>query len=261
MTEQQEVGPDPSATAEPGATPKGLARFGMRRRVALGAVALLGPLLVVGAVGAADGDDPLDAPVEAVASAIGIGGNSGEQRNDYDNRSETAGDVGQPGSCPGKACEAPGHVEDGDAEEGDETSEAGPDDTSGAEVDDVETEKVDPHANGKGCDDVLFAGGEPPFGGHETPVGPCNEDGAAAGEEAADGVEEIGDTEGEGGESNGNGYGHEKGLGAGHETGLGEGHAKHGDGAGAATGEGAAPDSGEPGDEPGSRGKGKGKDK
>src|SRR5690242_9633951 len=31
----------------------------------------------------------------------------------------------------------------------------------------------DPHQNGVGCDDKLFATSSPPFGGHDVPVGPC----------------------------------------------------------------------------------------
>ena len=217
------------------------AGLGIRQRVALVSASILGPLVLIGAVAAAEGDEALPGPAEAIASAIGIGGNSGEVRNDYDNRSETAGDVGQPGSCPGQACEAPGRsaADDGgtgdDESSGDDTSDAAEAGTDDANAEDG----FDPHANGKGCDDVLFAGGEPPFGGHETPVGPCNED-----EEEPEGDQTAptspADAEGEDDEngSSGNGYGHEKGIGEGHAKGLGEGHSKHGDGTGdSATGE------------------------
>ena len=244
-----------------------LSRLSLRQRLALGAAALVGPLVLVGAAAAADGDTPIDEPVETVATVLGIGGNSGDTRNDFENRSETAGDVGQPGSCPGAACDAPGLNQEsegegegeGETEEG-ETPEAVEEETPEAEVEgDGPAEDFDPHANGKGCDDVLFANGGPPFGGHDTPVGPCNKDEEEpAAEETPEAVEEeTPETEGEG--SNGNGYGHEKGRGAGHEKGQGEGHEKHGDGAGEAGGEDPATDTTDAGsDGPGNSG-GKGK--
>lgn len=244
----------------------------MRQRLALGAAALLGPLVLVGAAAAADGDTPIDEPVEAVASVIGIGGNSGETRNDFENRSETAGDVGQPGSCPGAACEAPGLNEEGEGDEGEAgdelTPEAVEEETPEAEEEGEgggppEHALLPPHENGKGCDDVLFANGGPPFGGHDTPVGPCNgeEEEEPASEETPEAVEEeTPEAEDEG--SNGNGFGHEKGRGAGHDKGIGEGHAKHGDGAGETADEPAAGATDDGGDAPGnSGGKGKGKNK
>jgi hypothetical protein len=191
----------------------------------------------VGAVGAATGDEPLDGPVEAVASVVGIGGNSGETRNDYDNRSATAGDVGQPGSCPGSACEAPGLNPDEDeagedaTAEDDDTPEATDDDTP-EDTDAVEGEDTfDPHANGKGCDDKLFAEGEPPFGGHETPVGPCNQDEEADGEEPADASDPAADVQSEPG-SNETGTRHGRARARAMRRGQGQGHVKHGDGAG-----------------------------
>ena len=263
MSEQPEHQPDsPAPTARAARDP--LSRLSMRQRLALGAAALLGPLVLVGAAAAADGDTPVDEPVETVATVLGIGGNSGDTRNDFENRSETAGDVGQPSSCPGLACDAPGLNQESEGEGEGGTPEAVEDGTPEVEEEgEGQSEDFDPHANGKGCDDVLFANGGPPFGGHDTPVGPCNQDEEEpAAEETAEAIEEEPpETEGEG--SNGNGYGHEKARGAGHEKGLGEGHEKHGDGAGAAGGEEPAADATDAGaDAPGnSGGKGKGKNK
>ena len=199
--------------------PRGL---GVRQRFALGAGALLMPLLAVGAVGAATGQGPLDAPVEAVSSAVGIGGNSGDQRNDYDNRAEAAGDNGQPGSCPGKACDAPGHNKTATASASGEDAEAArASKTPKAEkTPKADKTKTDPHANGKGCDDKLFASATPPFGGHDTPVGPCKDDDASATPGAASAEAD------EDGPGSGNGNGHDKGRGTGHEQGQGQGHDK-----------------------------------
>jgi hypothetical protein len=242
---------------------------GVRQRFALSLAALVGPLVLVGVVAAAEDDEPLPGPAEAVATVLGIGGNSGDVRNDVDNRSENAGDVGQPGSCPGNACDAPGLAGEGDDADGDEGGDNTdvddtPEDTSGdaGEGEDAQTD-FDPHANGHGCDDVLFAAGDPPFGGHDTPVGPCNVDEEAEAEETPEADEESSDTDagGEDNGSNGNGYGHEKGIGQGHEKGIGEGHEKHGDGGEAAPEEtGDAANAADDGETPGNSG-GKGKNK
>jgi hypothetical protein len=84
---------------------------GSRRGIALAGSALVAPLVLVGAASAATGESPLEAPgsvLEVAASSVGIGGNSGEVRQDIDVRNEAAGDNGQPGSQPGNTANAPG---------------------------------------------------------------------------------------------------------------------------------------------------------
>src|SRR5687767_7439875 len=216
------------------------AAAGPRSRFAIASMAVIGPLMAVSAVGAATGDSPLEGPadlVETVAASIGIGGQSGEVRQDFEVRAEAAGDVGQPGSQPGNTANAPGlggstedQAPDGDTLEGDEETavdEETPEDASAA--------AAAAHENGKGCDDVLFAMGEPPFASPGGPVG-CevgnsaeHRQNGAKNEEAPE--EEGGEEEGEEvqGESSG-GVSH--GLGLGHSEdrpGNGEalGHEKH----------------------------------
>jgi hypothetical protein len=193
------------ALASAVALPAGRAPLGFQRRLVLGAAALVAPLMAVGAVGAATGTGPLDTPVDAVANAVGIGGNSGDHRQDIDNRAEQSEDFGQPGSCPGKACDAPGHGGGGASIEATGTSAAADEDGPGKPEKTPKADKTpkaektanadansaadDAHSNGHGCDDKLFGEGDPPFGGHDTPVGPCkdDDDGAAptAGTESA----------------------------------------------------------------------------
>lgn len=142
----------------------------MRYRVALAIGAIAAPLLAVSAVGALTGNGALSAPVGALSSAahaIGIGGKSDGHREDAGHRSGEAGDNGQPGSCPGKSCEAPGHNKPDTTTSG---TESGADSESP-----TDHEKPNPHENGHGCDDKLFGAGDPPFAGHDTPVGPCND--------------------------------------------------------------------------------------
>ena len=214
-------------------------------------VAVFGPLLAVGAVGAATGDSPVDGPVEiveAVATSVGIGGNSGEVRMDAEHRAEASQDWGQPGSWPGNTANAPGLNRGTGDDDGEDST------VSAAEVDetptpndgtptpddgDVADAKAKPHENGKGCDDVLFAMGEPPFASPGGPVGcevgnsgehrkngakatetPVPDDGAED-EPTPDAAEEEDDTNGgvsrglgkghdEEKPGNGNGYGHDK---------------------------------------------------
>lgn len=207
---------------------------GMRQRFALGLGALVMPLMAVGAVGAATGQGPLDAPSDVVtsaANAVGIGGKSGGHRNDFDKRAEPAGDNGQPGSCPGKSCDAPGHNKSTETASADAS---GTPETNASKTPKADKTKTDPHANGKGCDDKLFATGTPPFGGHDTPVGPCKDDDEDDGETPE--ADESHEAEGEG-DGGGNGNGHDKGRGNGHGQGTGNGHEKDGD-AGATPAEG-----------------------
>ena len=154
------------------------------RRFALTGSALVAPLLLVGAASAATGTSPLDGPATALqvaSSAIGIGGNSGAVRQDLVVRNTEASDNGQPGSQPGNTENAPGlngstNGDDGETaaalgasdatEPGSDTAEPPEDATDSAPE-----EKLPPHENGKGCDDVLFANGEPPFASPGGPVG------------------------------------------------------------------------------------------
>lgn len=212
-----------------------------RSRVAIASMAVIGPLMAVSAVGAATGDSPVDGPTslfETVAASIGIGGQSGEVRQDFDVRAEAAGDVGQPGSQPGNTANAPGlgrstEEEDVEGTPGGEGLAALDEETAedGAEA------AAAAHENGKGCDDVLFGMGEPPFASPGGPVG-CevgnsaehrqngarNEDAPEdeAGEEEDDGEKEEGDSAG--GVSHGLGRGHDE-----DRRGNGEalGHEKH----------------------------------
>ncbi len=143
----------------------------LRHRLAFAVGAIVAPLLAVSAVGALTGNDALNAPVEAVSNAakmVGIGGQSGDHRQDADHRNDKAGDSGQPGSCPGNSCDAPGHNKQGSANSP-STSAASATGASSSQT------KPSPHENGHGCDDKLFAdGAKPPFAGHDAPVGRCN---------------------------------------------------------------------------------------
>ncbi len=151
------------------------------RRLGIAGAALVGPLFVVSAVGAATGESPLEGPstaIESVAASVGIGGNSGDVRQDIENRSETAGDNGQPGSQPGNTENVPG-LQEPDADETDsgvpeptapKATTEDPGTTVDALDDPDDADAVAPHENGKGCDDVLFGSGAPPFA---TPGGPA----------------------------------------------------------------------------------------
>ena len=207
------------------------------RRLAFAGSAVVAPLLIVGAAGAATGESALEVPsavLEAAVASAGIGGNSSDVRQDFDVRSETAGDVGQPGSQPGNTANAPGlqggdeddEGGDSDAEETGSDSGVDADEPAGDEASDTAEEKLPPHENEKGCDDVLFADGEPPFASPGGPVG-CEvgnsadhrQNGVKQGDddeeeptdeltgEPADANE---DDEGQGGTSHGLGLGHEE---------------------------------------------------
>ncbi len=150
------------------------------RRFALAGSALVAPLLVVGAASAATGTSPLEAPatvLQVASSAIGIGGNSGDVRQDLQVRNAAASDNGQPGSLPGSTASAPGLNAATSGDDGGGTdSPAALDDSDTNEptsdtTDVSPEEKLPPHENGKGCDDVLFANGEPPFASPGGPVG------------------------------------------------------------------------------------------
>ncbi|MGE0598680.1 MAG: hypothetical protein AB7J35_02500 [Dehalococcoidia bacterium] len=150
------------------------------RRFALTGTALVAPLLVVGAAAAASGTAPLEAPgavLEVASSAVGIGGNSGDARQDFEVRNLAASDNGQPGSQPGETENAPGlsgtivnHAPDvaatPDAAVTPDSSEPAEDSPEVAPED-----QLPPHENGKGCDDVLFTDREPPFASPGGPVG------------------------------------------------------------------------------------------
>jgi len=205
------------------------------RRLAFAGSAVVAPLLIVGAAGAATGESPLEASsavLEAAVASAGIGGNSGDVRQDFDVRSETAGDVGQPGSAPGNTANAPGLKGDDEDEDGGDSdtdengSESDAEEPSGDEASDAGEEGLPPHENGKGCDDVLFAEGEPPFASPGGPVG-CEVGNSADhrqnGVKQADDDEEEPkdgpagepadvpeDDEGQGGTSHGLGLGHEE---------------------------------------------------
>ena len=202
------------------------AAAGSRSRFAIASMAVIGPLMAVSVVGAATGDSPVDGPtdlLETVAASVGIGGQSGEVRQDFDVRAEVAGDSGQPGSQPGNTANAPGlggstddQAPEGDAADGDEEG-AVEEETA----EDAAEAAAAAHENGKGCDDVLFAMGEPPFASPGGPVG-CevgnsadhrqngvkNEEEEGAEEEADNGDEEDGDSNG--GVSRGLGHGHDE---------------------------------------------------
>ena len=143
-----------------------------RGRKFLWSLGVVAPLMAVTAVGAAAGSTtPIPNAVESAASAIGIGGNSGDVRQDVEHRAEQSSDNGQPGSSPGRSGDAPGLT--GQARKNDSTTPTAtgtpvPGETAAAAP---EATKTPPHENGKGCDDVLFANGEPPFASPGGPVG------------------------------------------------------------------------------------------
>jgi hypothetical protein len=142
----------------------------LRHRFALAVAAIVAPLLAVSAVGALTGNDSLNTPVEVVsnaAKAVGIGGKSADHRQDVGHRNDQSGDNGQPGSCPGNSCNAPGHSNHEATNSATGSAGAIPPAHGSA------APQRTPHDNGHGCDDKLFAEGTPPFGGHDTPVGPC----------------------------------------------------------------------------------------
>ncbi|MEO8541483.1 MAG: hypothetical protein ABI577_17200, partial [bacterium] len=143
-----------------------------RSRWAVASMAVFAPLMAVSAVAAATGDSPVSGPVDFVQSAaasVGIGGNSGDVRQDMDNRAEQSSDAGQPGSTPGNTANAPG-LNQADVAAATETPTPGGTPVAGAAPDATAT-KTSPHENGKGCDDVLFANGEPAFASAGGPVG------------------------------------------------------------------------------------------
>ncbi|MGE3075852.1 MAG: hypothetical protein AB7N24_19210 [Dehalococcoidia bacterium] len=151
------------------------------RRFALAGSAFVAPLLVVGAASAATGTSPLEAPVtvlQVASSAVGVGGHSTDVRQDTLVRDSAAKDNSQPGSQPGNTANAPGL--DGAPSGGEEgpsnvSAAVEASDTTEPTSDTSETptpeEQLPPHENGKGCDDVLFANGEPPFASPGGPVG------------------------------------------------------------------------------------------
>jgi hypothetical protein len=143
-----------------------------RSRWAAASLAVFAPLMAVSAVAAATGESPVSGPMDLVQSAaasVGIGGNSGPVRQDGDVRVEQSSDAGQPGSTPGNTANAPGLNQAGIAA-ATETPTPGGTPAAGATPDATAT-KMPPHENGKGCDDVLFANGEPPFASPGGPVG------------------------------------------------------------------------------------------
>lgn len=135
---------------------------------------VIAPLLVVTAVGAASGDEaPLPNFVDSAVSVIGIGGNSGGVRQDADNRAQQSGDNGQAGSTPGRSGDAPGLTGQAPKPEASPFASPAADGTPspGVAAAAPEATRTPPHENGKGCDDVLFANGEPPFASPGGPVG------------------------------------------------------------------------------------------
>lgn len=141
-----------------------------RTRFAVASAAVAGPLLAVGAVSAAAGTSPIEAPVEFLESAVSvvsIGGNSGEVRQDADHRNEASSNFGQPGSQPGNTANAAVAASATPSPTGTATAAPSP----AAAPTGTATQKPSPHENGKGCDDVLFANGEPPFASPGGPVG------------------------------------------------------------------------------------------
>lgn len=160
-----------------------------RRRWAAASFAVFAPLMAVSAVAAATGESPVNGPVDLVQSAaasVGIGGNSGEVRQDMENRAEQSSDSGQPGSTPGNTANAPG-LNQTDVAAATETPTPGGTPAAGA-TPDATTTKTPPHENGKGCDDVLFANGEPPFA---SPGGPVGCDVGNSGEHRKNGAKET----------------------------------------------------------------------
>jgi hypothetical protein len=153
-----------------------------RSRWAMAGTALMAPMLAIGAVSAAAGQSPVGGTISAVTSAVttlGIGsGNDGVQQ-DENSDSQEPGDTPEATAQHGNSANAPGHGR-GDATAtptpgGTATPTPTANDGSGSggsgSASATPTEKPDPHANGKGCDDVLFANGEPPFASPGGPVG------------------------------------------------------------------------------------------
>lgn len=170
--------------------------FGQSRWAVAG-TALVAPMLVLGAASAAAGQSPVDGTlslVDSAATTLGIGGNSGPVRQDED-RAEQSEDFGQPGSQPGNTANAPGlngrSKPTATPTPGGETATPSPTEPGATGTPTAApTEKSDPHANGKGCDDVLFANGEPPFA---SPGGPVGCDVGNSGERRQNGVNHSGD--------------------------------------------------------------------
>ena len=118
--------------------------LGMARRLVLASAAVFAPLMAVTAVAALSGQAPLSAPVNFVSSAaehVGLAGSGGAGHPDTN---------GQPGTSILAATNATSST----TAEASQTSQTASDAA---------------HTNGKGCDDVLFKLGQPPFA---TPGGP-----------------------------------------------------------------------------------------
>jgi hypothetical protein len=215
------------------------------RRFALTSSALVAPLLLVGAASAATGTSPLEGPttvLQVASSAIGIGGNSSDVRQDVEVRNTTASDTGQPGSQPGNTAHAPGLNSSSGGGDGESSAALEASDSSQPSSDTAEAapeEKLPPHENGKGCDDVLFANGEPPFASPGGPAG-CEVGNSAdhrkngAKQEDSDTTEPSADvpTDDATAEDEETPGGTSHGLGKGHDedppgTGIGYGHDKH----------------------------------
>lgn len=123
--------------------------LGFVRRLALGSAAVFAPLMAVTAVAALTGQEQLSAPLDFVSSAagqLGVGGNSGDHRQDVEHRDANAGANGQPGWTP-PAGSGGGASTLAATSATPSTTPAGGSQTSQGTTN-------DPHANGKGCDDV-----------------------------------------------------------------------------------------------------------
>ena len=247
-------------------------------RFTFAGAAIVAPLLAVGVVGAAAGESPISGTLDAIesaASTLGIGGDSGETRQDLEVRNEAAEDFGQPGSQPGNTANAPGLVQGAVSAE---TPEATPEATPGAAPADAPVaavpedapsdEATDPHANGKGCDDVLFGQGEPPFASPGGPVG-CEvgnsadhrKNGAKNDDGETDDDEDAGDDDGATGDDPADEAEDEDDKPGGTSRGLGNGHDEDRPGNGQANGHdkhdhdpnpnGNGPDKGDGGDDSG----------
>ncbi|MGI8925762.1 MAG: hypothetical protein ACR2HN_03840, partial [Tepidiformaceae bacterium] len=130
------------------ATAPGRRGLGARRRLLLASAALVAPLLGAGVVGAIAGPEVISAPAEFVTEVVaqaGIGGQSGDHRQDATHRNPRASDSGQPGSSPGRSGDAPGHS-------GNHPGNGDP----GVQNGDGGEAAIEAHQNGHGCDDLLF---------------------------------------------------------------------------------------------------------